>query len=54
MNCRLLFKDDDGWEDIPYDDFIQAVHMMQEQNIIDKTKHINNNCLLNPAIKRNK
>lgn len=54
MNCRLLFKDDDGWEDIPYDDFIQAVQMMQEQNIIDKTKQINNNCLLNPAIKRNK
>ena len=54
MNCRLMFKDDDGWEDIPYDDFIQAVQMMQEQNIIDKTKQINNNCLLNPAIKRNK
>lgn len=54
LNCRLLFKDDDGWENISYDDFLEAINMMMEQGYISKAKAINNNCLLNPATNRNK
>lgn len=54
LNCRLRFKDDNSWEDIDYETLISAIGTMQEKGIINKTKRINNNCLLNPATNRNK
>jgi hypothetical protein len=54
MNSRIWYFDDDGLEELDYDSFVEAIQMMFEQGVIPKNRQFNNNCLLNPAVKKTK
>jgi hypothetical protein len=54
MNSRIWYFDDDGLEELDYDSFVEAIQMMIEQGVIPKNRQFNNNCLLNPAVQKNK
>lgn len=56
LNSRLSFKNDEtgGWEECPYDEFIEFIGEAQKMGLIDNNKKVNQNCLLNPSTRKNK